>query len=252
MSTKKRPSFVNVAFLGGRGAGKTSLINAIRGEPAPILDSSSYMTESHVTSLNYDGKERSIQLFDIEPDYGGRGDFGQMMRVSLKMSNVLVMCINIGATDPIDMRTESFYASEAQRANEGMPILLVGTQADRSSESANALTRQRGEELAREIGAVMYLETSSVSKEGVKDVFERAVDLGAQFKLNGAAAVAVKPSSEPAVAAVAKSAPISGGRGVESKKKFHASAAGGKGNEEAALIAQDVRNGEKKKDCIIL
>ncbi len=67
----------------------------------------------------------------------------------------------------------------------GVPFLLVGTQADLredpgrleqlSSENAAPTTVERGQQLARELGAVKYVECSALTGRGLKRVFDEAI-----------------------------------------------------------------------------
>lgn len=66
-----------------------------------------------------------------------------------------------------------------------MPCLIVGTQIDlRDDPNVNdKLARQRqrpisfdnGERLARELGAVKYVECSALTQKGLKNVFDEAI-----------------------------------------------------------------------------
>ena len=56
------------------------------------------------------------------------------------------------------------------------PIILVGTKTDQRGKKSENVVRNPsdGEGLAREIGAVRYLECSSLTGVGLKDVFSEA------------------------------------------------------------------------------
>ncbi len=73
---------------------------------------------------------------------------------------------------------------EAQERCPGVPIILVGLKKDLRTDpvaieemrkkSLRFVTQQDGESAAKDIGARKYLECSSLSGEGVDDVFEAA------------------------------------------------------------------------------
>jgi Rho family, other len=76
------------------------------------------------------------------------------------------------------------WVEEASRLCPGVPIILVGLKKDLREDpvaieemrkkSLRFLTEHEGEQAAREISARKYLECSSLSGEGVDDVFEAA------------------------------------------------------------------------------
>ena len=76
------------------------------------------------------------------------------------------------------------WVVEAQERCPNVPIILVGLKKDLRGDpvaieemrkkSLRFVTETEGEQAAREIGARKYLECSSLSGEGVDDVFEAA------------------------------------------------------------------------------
>lgn len=67
----------------------------------------------------------------------------------------------------------------------GVPCLIVGTQVDLRDDPAivDKLSRQRlrpvttenGERLARDLGAIKYVECSALTQKGLKNVFDEAI-----------------------------------------------------------------------------
>lgn len=54
------------------------------------------------------------------------------------------------------------------------PIILVGTQSDtRESTTNRCVSSNEADDLAKTIGAEGYYETSSITSDGVKDMFEK-------------------------------------------------------------------------------
>lgn len=55
------------------------------------------------------------------------------------------------------------------------PIVLVATQIDLRSQESDHITKEEGQDLAKQIGAFSYLECSAVERTGVKEVYEQVV-----------------------------------------------------------------------------
>ncbi|VDM33734.1 unnamed protein product [Hydatigera taeniaeformis] len=63
------------------------------------------------------------------------------------------------------------------------PILLVGCQTDlRGGSNSTATPYSEGKKLAKDIGAVQYVECSAKTNDGVDDVFNKAILIGAGLK----------------------------------------------------------------------
>jgi len=74
-------------------------------------------------------------------------------------------------------------------------VLLVGTRVDErtdakvlqalSKRGQEPVSAEAGVKLAKELGAVGYLECSAMTQEGLKDVFDKAIRQALQYKLRG-------------------------------------------------------------------
>ena len=82
--------------------------------------------------------------------------------------------------------SEFLQCALAQRhaRSHGVPMVVVGTHLDQREDKAleegveeqeAPVTHQEGEEAARELGAVAYLECSALTREGVTEVFHTAI-----------------------------------------------------------------------------
>ena len=61
-------------------------------------------------------------------------------------------------------------------------ILLVGTKTDLRESSETPISKEQGEEKARKIGAIGYVECSSIQNINVKKVFDTAIGYAALGK----------------------------------------------------------------------
>jgi cell division control protein 42 len=95
-----------------------------------------------------------------------------------------LVCFPVTSPASFDNVKETWYP-EIQRHCPGAPCLIVGTQIELRDDPSviEKLSRQRmrpitveqGEALAREIGAVKYVECSARTQKGLKNVFDEAI-----------------------------------------------------------------------------
>lgn len=79
------------------------------------------------------------------------------------------------------------WLKELNEYSKGTPIILVATKIDIRDDKAmveqlakdgeKVLTPEEGEQLAKEIGAAHYIETSARTRKGVDEIFQKALDV---------------------------------------------------------------------------
>jgi small GTP-binding protein len=102
------------------------------------------------------------------------------------------MCFSIDNPDSLHNIMDK-WSPEVKHFCPKIPIILVGNKKDlRNDEKIRyELTKQKsepvrleqGKQMAEQVGAVAYLECSAKTKEGVREVFERAALAALQSKL---------------------------------------------------------------------
>lgn len=128
----------------------------------------------------------TLGLFDT----AGQEDYDRLRPLSYPQTDVFLVCFSVVSPASFENVKEKWFP-EVHHHCPGVPCLIVGTQVDlRDSEGDRnktleklATTRQRpitteqGERLARELGAVKYVECSALTQRGLKNVFDE-VSLG--------------------------------------------------------------------------
>jgi len=126
-------------------------------------------------NIKVDGKIWSLGLWDT----AGQEEYKEIRSLSYNGTDVFIICFSIDSRASFDNIKDKWALEVAHFANNA-PIILVGNKVDLRDDPAIAgkkslISKDEGEKLARDIGAVKYLECSARNKVGLTDVFEHVV-----------------------------------------------------------------------------
>ncbi|KAK3324110.1 GTP-binding protein rho2 [Podospora appendiculata] len=167
-----------LVIIGDGACGKTSLLSVftLGFFPAHYIPT---VFENYVTDCRVDGKSVQLALWDT----AGQEDYERLRPLAYSKAHVILIGFSIDTPDSLD-NVKHKWVVEAQERCPDVPIILVGLKKDLRGDpvaieemrkkSLRFVTEQEGEAAAREVGARKYLECSSLSGEGVDDVFEAA------------------------------------------------------------------------------
>ena len=111
----------------------------------------------------------------------GQEDYDRLRPLSYPQTDVFLVCFSVTSPASFENVKEKWFP-EVHHHCPGVPCLIVGTQVDLRDDSQviEKLSRQKqrpvaleqGERLARELGAVKYVECSALTQKGLKNVFD--------------------------------------------------------------------------------
>ncbi|EDU42467.1 cell division control protein 42 precursor [Pyrenophora tritici-repentis Pt-1C-BFP] len=153
----------------------------------------SNLTIAHYTnpifSIVFDNYAVTVMIGD-EPytlglfDTAGQEDYDRLRPLSYPQTDVFLVCFSVTSPASFENVREKWFP-EVHHHCPGVPCLIVGTQVDLREDTAvkDKLSKQRmapvkkedGERMARELGAVKYVECSALTQYKLKDVFDEAI-----------------------------------------------------------------------------
>jgi cell division control protein 42 len=119
-------------------------------------------------------------------DTAGQEDYDRLRPLSYPQTDVFLVCFSVTSPASFENVREKWFP-EVHHHCPGVPCLIVGTQVDLRDDAAvrdklakqkmSPVTRDAGERMARELGAVKYVECSALTQYKLKDVFDEVSPL---------------------------------------------------------------------------
>jgi small GTP-binding protein len=169
---------VKLVVVGDGAVGKTSLlIRYSTGEfPTDYLPT---VFENYTAQLKRGTDVVLLHLWDT----AGQEDYDRLRPLSYPGADVVLLCfstINQASYEAIKEK----WSPEVKHYIPTIPHLLIGTKIDLreagvkdpNSGKFEPITSEQGQQLAKEIGAVKYLEVSSKTGQNLQEVFQNAVE----------------------------------------------------------------------------
>lgn len=126
--------------------------------------------DNYNANVMVDAKAYNLGLWDT----AGQEDYDRLRPLSYPQTDLFLVCFSVNSPTSYDNVKTKWYP-ELQLHAPGVPIILVGTKLDMRDGSSNSVTKARGEQLCAEIKGVKYMECSSRTQEGLKQVFDSAI-----------------------------------------------------------------------------
>ncbi|XP_077266174.1 ras-related C3 botulinum toxin substrate 1 [Temnothorax americanus] len=181
---------IKVVLVGDGAVGKTSLVvsystNGFPGEYVPTA------FDNYNVVVNVDGQPLNVQLCDT----AGQDDFDPLRSLCYPETDVFLVCFSVVCPSSYHS-VASRWINEVRKYCPNAPIILVGTKSDLRSDvrlmlqlaryGQAPITTIQGHQLAHRLGAVNYVETSSLTQHDLKEAFDQAIVSALNTRRGGA------------------------------------------------------------------
>jgi cell division control protein 42 len=119
----------------------------------------------------------TLGLFDT----AGQEDYDRLRPLSYPQTDVFLVCFSVTSPASFENVREKWFP-EVHHHCPGVPCLIVGTQTDLrddpqvreklSKQKMQPVRKEDGERMAKDLGAVKYVECSALTQFKLKDVFD--------------------------------------------------------------------------------
>lgn len=164
-----------LVIVGDGACGKTCLLLVFSKDEFPDTHVPTVF-ENYVADIKVDGKMIELALWDT----AGQEDYDRLRPLSYPDTDVVLMCFSVDNPDSFENIPEK-WAPEVRHFCPNVPTILVGNKKDlrhddkmKESSKPALVTSEEGFLMCERIKAYSYIECSAKTREGVRDVFERA------------------------------------------------------------------------------
>lgn len=181
-----------IVILGDGACGKTSLLNVFtRGYFPEVYEPTVF--ENYIHDIFVDNRHITLSLWDT----AGQEEFDRLRSLSYSDTQCIMLCFSIDSRDSLE-NVKNKWVGEIASNTEGVKLVLVALkcdlrtqdnegnvitpnnvrqqqgQANQNGNGANLITYEEGLAMAKQIGALRYLECSAKSNKGVNEAFTEA------------------------------------------------------------------------------
>lgn len=163
-------------LVGDTGVGKSSLAARLTSRTFKT-DYEPTLFDNFAATVSVEDKPFHLSLFDT----AGKEDFNKLRVLSYIKSDVFIVCFSVNNPESLHHVSE-VWVPELKQYVPDTPFIVVGTnidvrfqQPDVQVMKSSVISAKIGNEIANRVGAVSYVECSSLTGEGMDDLAREIV-----------------------------------------------------------------------------
>lgn len=170
-----KPVVRKIVILGDGACGKTSLLDRFtRGYFRQVYEPTVF--ENYVHDIFIDGRPMQLSLWDT----AGQEEFDRLRSLSYSDTHCIMLCFSVDSRDSLE-NAQTKWKQEIVDNCGGIKLVLVALKCDLRSQQDDDDMRQsdlipyeEGVAVAKQVGALRYLECSAKDDRGVREAFTEA------------------------------------------------------------------------------
>ena len=181
LEMKEAVKTVKVVVVGDANVGKTAMIliytHKYFGFPRV---SEATVFDIYPTDIEFGGVQINMNIWDT----GGLDEFDNLRKLTYPETDVFLVCFDLTNGSSRENILNVWIPELRERVGNTTPIILVGTKSERifdedaDRRSYHITSYKQGVQLAKQIGAIEYLECSAKNNECLEAVFHEAAKVG--------------------------------------------------------------------------
>ncbi|KAI5951441.1 RAC1 [Candida jiufengensis] len=171
---------IKSVVVGDGGVGKTCLLISYTTNTFPN-DYIPTVFDNYSASVLIDGEPIKLGLWDT----AGQSEYDRLRPLSYPQTEIFLCCFSVISPDSFDDIKLKWIPEIMHHCPKDILILLIGTKIDLrddyhvldelTSKNIKPIKYEQGVKLAKDIGAIKYMECSAATQNGVKEIFDYAI-----------------------------------------------------------------------------
>lgn len=164
---------LKIVAVGDCNIGKRCLLRSYAERKFPNDDIKN-TSNGYAADMNICGKHIQLKLWDINCE----AEYARMRPLTYALTDAFLLCFSVADSGSFH-NVEKMWYPEIVHHCPNVPFILVGTKCDvikdKTTDKVHRVQRADAHAFAKRINAVKYLECSSLTRQGLDDVFLEAV-----------------------------------------------------------------------------
>lgn len=171
---------IKAVVVGDGGVGKTCLLIAYTTNTFPN-DYIPTVFDNYLASVMIDNEPIKVGLWDT----AGQAEYDRLRPLSYPQTEIFLCCFSVISPDSFQNVRAKWIPEIKHHSPKNILIVLVGTKTDLRDElhvldelherNLKPISMQQGQKLAKDVGAIKYIECSAATHHGIQELFDYSI-----------------------------------------------------------------------------